>query len=811
MKRFARELLAAGRSLRRTPAVAISAVFSLTLGIGATVAIASAVDRALVQPLAFREPDRLVSIYRTGPQSDSWPFSASEYLFLAGASRELESFAVLRSATALVTLSTETRQVTRLRASGNFFGMLGVRPLRGRLIDTADDRVDQARVVVLSEEFWTTYLGRDPDVVGRSIQVDGEAALVVGIVPAGLRVPHGSRLLRADVWEPARFTRPELAPNAANIFLGVGRLARGASVAGAERELEAVHGDLVVVFPYARGESVRVTAIQPDGVKAVRMPLLLLLAAVAIVLLIAATNVACLLLARGVQRRREMAIRLALGANRWAVMRPALAESVLITVAGATCGFALALVGVRTIGAMTADRIPQLAGLALDSRMFAFALLLSLVVAALCGAGPAWRGTTVDPQDALRAGRGAGAGTDHHRALAILVIVEVSLSLVLLIGAGLALRGFSGLLRSNPGFDPSPVLTVETSVSPARYRDSSSVARFLEPALNAIGRLPGVEQVGAVSLMPYRNNGWNDNIRYEGQPGDDPGRLPSVEIRSATPGFFAATRQRVVRGRLFMDTDDSRTGAQRVVVVNEALALRDFPGRDPIGARFYASDSGFATIVGVVSDIRDGGRVGEPIGEAQPEMYWSYRQNDRDATTFNLLVRTTGSDPLAIARAVERALRSVDPDVAIVSLMPMNDVISGSVGRQRALFALLAAFAAIALLLASAGLYGVLSYVVAQRSRELGIRSALGGTTADMILLVTRRGMGWVAIGIAIGLITGAGVTRIMTSMLYGVDPLDPSTWVFATLVLGVFGLVATVVPAYRASRIDPALTLRAE
>ena len=797
----------ATRSLRHAPTVAVSAITCLALGIGATVAIASAIDRALLERLPFRDPERLVTVYRTTPQFNTGPFSAPNYTDLARESRRLASLAAVTPGTGLLALRDATTQVTTLRVTGNLFQTLGVRPLHGRLLTPDDDRADQPLTVVLSHELWRDRFGGDPGVVGSAIPVDGTPHRVVGVLPPAFRVPHGAQLLRAELWAPIRFTEGQLSRRRSNFLMTLGRLAPGATPAAAESELTQLFQRVVEQHPELRGESLRVLPLQAEGTRVVRTPLLLLFGAVVIVLLIASTNVASLLLARGVQREREIAIRAALGGGRWTVVRPVLAESLLIAAVGLLLGLALAWMGVRTIGALAAERVPQLAWMNLNPRLLAFALVLCGVVALLCGAAPAWRGTTIDPQEALRGGRGGGASRAHHHALNALVVGEVALSLMLLLSAGLVLKGFATLLDNNAGFDTSRVLTLEARVASTRYSDTSSVQRFLEPVLAEIQRIPNVESAAAISLIPYTNWGWNMNIRYEGQPGTDPTRLPLVENRVVTPSFFEVTGQRLRSGRLLRQSDDERNESPAVAVVNEALARRDFAGGDPVGKRFHTSDTTFVTIVGVVSDIRNFG----PVESPRPEVYWTYRQAARGSSGFPIMVRVRSADPTSVATAVQRAIRSVDPGAAVTNLMPMSEVAAKSLGRPRFYLTLLGAFAAVAVVLAIAGIYGVMSYVVAQRTRELGIRMALGSTATQTVRFVARQGMWLVAFGIAAGFVGAAFATRLLVSLLYGVSAFDPGTWALAALLLAAAGLAATLVPSFRATRVDPAITIRAE
>ena len=802
------DIRSAARGLMRAPTVALSGVLCLALGIGATAAISSAISRALFQSLPFREPERLVAVHRTTPHSGPlgrWPLSAPTYSDLAQRSRRIEGLAALSFGTALITLPSEAVQASQIYVTGDFFGTLGARAERGRLLGPDDDHVGQAPVAVLSDEFWRSRLGGDPSIVGKTLGLDGEPTTIVGITPPDFHVPHGFNVIRADVWTPIRFTAAQMAERRSNYLLVLGRLTSGASPSAAQSELRTVFAGIVAENPVLRGEDVRVAPLQAENVGAVRKPLLLLLGAVGMVLLIAATNVAAMLLARGVHRRREMAVRTALGASRWATMRPALVESLLITAVGVALGLGVAVAGVRTIGALAGSQLPQLAGLSVDSRVLVFALALSLVVAVACGIAPAWRGAAVDPQDALRGGRGGGAGREQHRALRALVVLEIALSLVLLLGAGLTLKGFAGLLGNDPGFETAHVLTLTVTTAPARYATRPAQTAFLEPAVEAIGALPGVESAGSISLIPFVNWGNNGGIRYEGRPNEDPSRRPIVEFRRVTPSFFTVTHQRLLAGRLLRRSDADST-APLVVVVNQALVDRDLKGVDPIGKRFHLSDTSFATIVGVVSNIRNFG----PFTDPAPEMYWTYPATETWAS-FPLMIRVKRGDPAAIAPAVRAAIRAIDPTAAVANVQPMPEVIATSLGQPRFYLSLLGAFAVVALVLAVAGLYGVLSYAVAQRTRELGIRSALGSTPSALMGLMAWEGMRLVAIGLVIGAVGGALVTRLLTFALYGVSPLDVSTWCGAILLMFIAGLLATLVPSRRATQVNPIIAIQTE
>jgi putative ABC transport system permease protein len=803
------DLRNAARALLRAPTVTASAVLCLTLGLGATTAIASAIDRALVQPLPFRQSDRLITAYRTAPQANDWPTAPAKYLDVARATRQLSALAATGWDTQLLSVGDRNEQVDIIRVTGNFFPMLGVTSgVHGRLITAADDSAGHDLVMVLSDELWRKEFAADPRIIGRTLRLDGKPCTVIGILPPDFHVAHGDGAIHADVWVPMRFTASEAANRFSNFLQVTGRLAPGATVQSADAELKAILTRLIEQYPGMAGESMRAVGMQAEGVRTVRTPLLMLFGAVVGVLLIAAVNVASLLLARGLARRREMAVRTALGGTRWAIMRPVLLESLLLAGVGAALGLALAWVGVRTIGALAGDQITPLEGLSIDFRIVAFAILLSLVVAILCGAVPAWRTASIDPQEALAGSRGTTGGRREQRALSALVIAEVGLSLVLLVGAALVLRGFVALTHRNPGFDPEHLLTMHVALPSEKYaQDSSAVRRFLTPALAAIDRIPGVAAAGSINSMPYDSWGNSFNIRYEGVPGSEMEKLPLADDRVVAPGFFAVTQQRVLAGRTLRDDDDLRPGVPEVAVVNEALAKRDFPGQSPVGKRFHETDSTYTTIIGEVSDIRNAGPFDAPV----PEVDFPYNQQDREETAYSLMIRVKGDDPTAVTSSVRAVVHDLDPEAAVSEVRTMPQVMAHSMGAPRFYLTLLAAFAVVALILAVAGVYGVLSYAVEQRMRELGIRRALGSSASELLQLVTRRGLVMIASGVTVGLVAGFLLTRVLIGLLYGVSPIDGPSWLAATAVLAAAGILASLIPALRAAKADPLIAIRVE
>ncbi len=805
------ELRSAARGLVRAPTVSIAAILCLALGLGGTCAIASALDRVLIRSLPFRSPDRLVTVYRTSPKFRTLPFSVANYLDFAHDPRQLEGLAALAFKTGLLALPDRAMQVDIYRVTGNLLPLLGVHDVQGRVLTPADDAAGSPPVVVLSNALWRDALGADPAILGRTIRLDGVTRTVVGILPSGFRVPHGGEVLEADLWVPTQFTAEERSRRFFNHLKVLGRLAPGApgaTVASAEAELQATAAHLDALYPEMRGESIVATTMQQDGVRAVRTPLLLLFGAVLAVLLIASVNVASLLLARGLARRREMAVRTALGGARWVIMRPVLIESLLLASTGGVIGLGLASIGIRLIRTLAVRELPQLTGLSVDFRIVAFAMGLVIIIAGLAGAIPAWRTAAVDPGEALGGGRGSSGARGQHRVLSVLVVTELALSLTFLVGAGLVLRGFATLTHKEPGFDAHAILTLSASVAPDRYDgDSIILRRFLNPVLARIGQLPGVAGAGSIHCLPYACWGSNFNALYEGQPDVEASKRPEVEERAVSPGYVQALGMRLVRGRALRDDDDRRASSPRVALANEALVARDFPGQDPIGKRFRAgSDTGWATIVGVVSNVRNFGPTSDPV----PEMYFPYAQDGLD-DRIPIVVRVKGDDPTAIIPSVRAIIHDIDPQAAVSRVRPMTQVMAASVGTPRFYLTLLGTFALVALVLAIAGLYGVMSYVVVQRRRELGIRSALGGSRSAILRHVSQRGVGLIAVGVLFGLAGAAALTRVLGTMLYGVSPLDGQAWLVTTSALAVAGLIATLVPAFRAARVDPVIAMRVE
>jgi predicted permease len=801
-----RQIRLAARSLTRTPLVTGAAVVSLALGLGATTAVFSAVNAALLGGLPFEDPDALVAVFRTTPHFRNGPFAPGNFRDLRDHTRTLSALGAISQGTGLLKRSEGTTQISAYEVSGDVFPLLGVRPVLGRLIGPEDERLEAPPVAVLSGEAFRSHFGADPSVVGTTLSVDGEIVTVIGVLPEDFRIPHRTRNMESEIWVPYRPSLEHAQSRRSNYLLLVGRLAGGATVQEAETELVSLMAGIAETYPEIRGESVRLGSMWHESAGPIRGPLLLMLGAVAMVLLIAVANVASLMLARGARRRHEMALRTALGATRGVIVRTVLLESAVLAAAGIAIGLFVAWAGVRVIGQLGATLYPQLQGLTLDARVFGFALGVTALVAVLAGTLPGWQISGSDPQDALRSGSArTGITRSHHRLLRSLVVAELATSAVLLVGAGLLLRAFLGLLDRDPGFETESLLTLVVDVSPDRYQEVGANHAFLQPGMEAVRNLSGVEAAATISLIPYAGWGNNFNTRYEGVSGDET-QFPLTESRVVSPGIFATFGQALLRGRLFEASDITLEDTPPNVVVNQALVRRDFPDGDAIGKRFHLSETVLATIVGVVSDIRNFG----PIEDPRPEAYFNIMQGSSSRTRFPVVVRVTG-DPEARATSIASALRTVDPDAAVTRVRSMDAVISASLRRQRFYMILLGSFALVAVVLAVTGLYGVISYAVAQRTRELGIRAALGSSRSRTLGFVLRDAALLALGGLAVGIVAGMLLTRLLEGMLYGVHPLSAAVWTGALLALFGTTVLAALVPAVRAARVDPLEAIRYE
>ncbi len=799
-----RELRRAWRTLRRAPVVFAACVFCMAIGLGSAATIYSVADRVLLRPVDFDEAHRLVSIFRALPSSRELPFSAPNFVDIAG-EPSAEGIAAFASTSRLLALGDRYEPSFVIRTSGQFFNVLRTRALHGRVLLPSDDVPDAPAVVVVSYEYWRSHLGGSPGIVGSSLRLDGEPHEVVGVLPPRFRITNSGTTYAGELWVPMRFSESELRQRTSNFLRVFGRLGSQQQPEGLQAALIQRFAPLLEAYPELEGHSIAVTPLVHDAAGSARRSLALLIVATFVVLIIAVINVSSLLLARGISRQRELGVRTALGATRWEVMRPVFAEGIVIALCGWVTGLGLALLALKMVVALGSTRITQLEYAAVDLRTAGVALLAAIVAALAGTAAPAWRAALALPADVLRGGRGSGA-QHQHRTLAALVVIEGALAVTLLISAGLVTKGFVRAMNEDPGFDVARVLTLRVRVAPTDFPADRAATAFLTPALEAIQRIPGVEAAGAISQLPYNEWGWNAWVRYEGRPEVPPTERPLIETRNITPGFFAATGQQLVAGRL-LDARDMMDGdtIQRVVV-NSALAARDFPDGDILGKRFFLGERPIE-IVGVVSDIRNFG----PLTEPRPEAYWTFAQRHPQAVGYSLVIRTQQANPAVIAADVEQALRAVYPGVAVSRVKPMQVVMRESIGWPRFIFALFATLAGVALLLSLAGLFGILNYSVEQRRRDFAIRAALGAPPARLRRYVLSGAGRLVAMSLALGAAVSWGVTRLMASLLFGVEPRDAAVWTVALVSMALAGIAAAAGPAWRASRVQPMTVMRAE
>jgi predicted permease len=798
------DLRLALRGLRRAPGFALVAALTLALGIGATTAIFSAVHAVVLRPLPFREPERLVRVYATSPATTpSDEVSPKTFAVWRRQNRSFARIAPIETrGVAFVDGARAPEQVTGVRTTADYFPLLGVRPLRGRTFTAEEDAPGRDRVVVLSHALWMRRFGGDPGVVGRSVRLDAVPVTVVGVMQPAFDVSPGG----VDLWAPIAFTAEQETTVETGYLDVVARLRPGVTAERAQEELTALVR-AQAERPADRTRGARLVPYLDDLVGAYRPRLYVLLGAVGLVLLIACVNVANLLLARGVGRAREMAVRAALGAGRGRVVRQLLVESTVLGLAGGAAGVTLAAWMLGALKAMSPDGVPRLADARLDARVLAFALAVTLASSLLFGLLPARRAARPELQSALRDGARAVAGATRDRVRQSLVALEVALSLVLLVGAGLLIRSAAATQRVDPGLDPANVWSGWVALPSAAYPDHGRVLRTHERILDSVRGLRDVESAAAVSVAPFAGLRALGLFVPEGRPLDRDGAL-LANLRLASPELFATLRIPVRQGRDFSVRDDS--AAPPVVVVNEAFARRAWPGESAVGKRLYggASTPGRAPVprevVGVVGATHEDGLR----EERRPAVYLPIRQVGAGSwqavqNSLFLVARTRGQ-PLAVTRQVEQAARAADPTLPVNGVRSLEQRMAESLATARFNTRLLAALGAAGLVLALVGIYGVIAYFVGQRTREIGVRMALGARPGQVVALVVRQGMRPVLAGIALGAIAAAAVTRVLASQLYGVGATDPLTFVAVTAVVAVAAALAAAIPARRAARVDP-------
>jgi putative ABC transport system permease protein len=800
------------RTLARSPGVTVVALLTLALGIGANTAIFSIVNTVVLRPLPYVTPERLVVFGDSGMEAGEPAIGTIGYTTfddLRRATRTFDAMAAVRSWVPTLAAGGEAERLAGMRVSWNYFAMLGVEPAIGSGFTPEQDRPGQWQVVLLSDGLWRRRFGADPAVVGRSITMNDLTFRIAGVMPAGFEPVVSARYYKpAELWAPLGYdTTLGYACRSCQHLRALGRIAPGRSAGEAGAELAALRQQLAAEHPgdYDQSE-MSISLLQDEVAGPVRPVLFVLLGAAGFVLLIACANVANLLLARATVRSHEMALRSALGAGRARLVRQLLTEALVLGAAGGALGVGLAWLSFHWLAGLAPVSIPRMEQLSLDGRVLAFALLVSLATALIFGLIPALRASSAGVQSAAGADPRITAGRVSGRARQLLIVADLALALVLLAGSGLMLKSVSRLLQIDPGFSADRVLTLQLSLVGTAYREDAAVLSFIERAIEHVQALPGVEAAAMAGQVPLGGSRDSWGFHIEGRVPANPAEDPNVERYSVTPDYFRVLGIPLRRGRLI--TDEDRPGSLPVIVLGESTARALWPGQDPIGQRVRigsATSGPWRTVVGVAGDVRHADLA------ATPTLQMYLPQAQVTDSFLVLAVRSATADAGALPSQVRGVIRSLDPAVPIYDVATMAALVGRAVAERRFVMQLLGAFAALALLLAGVGLYGVVSYAVAQRTRELGLRVALGARPADILRLVLGSGAGTIAAGLAAGL-TGAFVTsRFLEAQLFEVRAGDPWTLGAAMLALAAVAAVAHILPARRALRVDPVIALRQE
>jgi putative ABC transport system permease protein len=784
--------------LARNPGVTALAVIALALGIGGNTAVFSVVNAVLLRPLPVYAPDRLVWIWANSPSRNlAYAFTAySTYAAWKAGSPSFESMSAYSPGSATLTIGDDPEQVDILRVNASFFHMLGVNPIAGRDFLAQEDEPGAPKVAILEYGVWERRLGRDRNAIGRAIHLDGESVTVVGVLPRGFSFPNRV----ADVYVP--IARSTVRGTAGAPSVGAyGRLKPGVPIERAQAELDAVSQQLAASYPTMKGRGAHIWRVRDFTVRDVRLTLLVLLGAVGLVLLIACANVANLLLVRASARQREIALRTALGAGRWRILRQLLTESVMLGISGGAAGLALAYAGIKLLPHYGPDRIPFLKETSLDGRVLAFALVTSLLTGIIFGLAPAIAAFRTRIYETLKEGSiAAGESRARYRFRGALVVIEVAIALLLTIGATLMMRTLLHLQATSPGFEAEGVLTASITLPIAKYSKPEQRIGFYWQVLDRMAAMPGAQAASMVSLVPLGGSNTGVNMMVEGQPPPRPEDTPIFWQRIIDPAYFRLMRIPLLRGREFAEQD---AGSPRVAIINETMAHRYWPGVDPLGKRF-GSGKNWLAIVGIVGDVKFTTLTKDP----DPEFYEPYRQ--APIAEMNLTVRTA-SDPLRLAPALRQAVLEIDRAQPISRVTSMAQRVDDAVGTPRLAALLLVVFGTIALLLAAVGIYGVISFSVARRTREIGVRIALGAGGRDVLRMVVGQAVMLAVIGVAVGIGGAVALTRVIQGMLFGVNATDPLAYMAVSALLIAIAALAAYVPARRASRVSPSVALRYE
>jgi putative ABC transport system permease protein len=793
------------RQLRRNPGFTAIALITLALGIGANTAIFSVVRGVLLRQLPYAAPETLVRVFSTF-EGELSAVSPADFNDWGRQSKLVSGLSATDVSTVNLTGSGTAERFRQARVSANAFQVLGVKPALGRAFLPGEDKVDAQRVVILSDGLWRRRFGSDPRIIGKQITLDGYATEVVGVAPPEMRYPAP-----VDMWLTTRFDAVDLSDSnrGARWVEVVGRLAPGVSMQQASSEIAAIAKRLEQQDPkHNTGYGTRLIPLQDEMVGSVRVPLLVLLIAVGFVLLIACANVASLMLGRTAARETEMAVRTALGAGRGRLVRQLLTESVCLALLGGVLGLGLALLGTRALIAMAPRDIPRMVDVHVDASVLLYTLATTAIAALMFGSLPAFHASVGKLASTLReGGRGSRGRPGSARARGALVVAEITLALMLLTGAGLMLKSFGRLREVNPGFVPEHLSTFSVSLSPVKYETLEQQRAFATTLLDQVNRIPDVDTAGLSFDLPIVGGSFAISFKVVGEPDRPPNDEPGAQLRVASPGYFKAMGIPLKRGRGIEAGD--RAGGPRALVISEETARLYFKGQDPIGKRLefgWGRDGVRLTgeVVGIVGDVRQ-----RSLGEGvSPHAYAAYDQWPIDELT--VVMRTKG-DPQSALRSARSIVAALDKDLPVYAAYTLESMVSRSLGQPRFYLTLLSVFAVLAVVLAAVGIYGVIAYTVQQRTRELGIRMALGASGDHVVAMVVGRGILLAVAGIALGTAGAFAVTRVMRSLLFGVSERDPATFIAVAALLAAVALIASWIPARRAAKVDPLVAMRTE
>ena len=790
------------RMLLKNPGFTVVAVVALALGIGANTAIFSVVNTVLLRSLPYHDPDRIMFVNESKvPQFPEFSVSPGNFLEWQKQSTSFEKLAASFSRPYnLVVAGADPEQVRGARVSAGLFEMLGVSPSQGRTFTDEEDQPGRENVVILGHGLWKRRFGGDPNIVGQSITLSASSYTVIGIMPATFQFPDRE----TEFWAPIAFTARQAQQHGSHYLVVVGRLKRDVTAGQAAVEMQSIAARLAEQHPNSNaGWSTNIFPLQEYEVRDIKSGLFFLLGAVALVLLIACTNVANLLLARSTARQKEIAIRSALGASRLRVVRQLLTESIVLAAVGGAIGLLLAFWGIKSLLALAPEDLPRIKDVVIDLRVLGFTLIVTMVTGIIFGLAPALQASNPNLNETLKeAGRGTTAG--RHRVRSGLVVVEVALALMLLVSSGLLIRSFLSLQRVNPGFDASNALTMNIALPGRKYARSDQYVAFFSQLIESTSALPGVVAAGVSQSFPIQND-FLVGFSIKGRPPAAPGEDRSTNYYAVSTGYFKAMGIPLLKGRYFTEQDNNNT--QPVAIINETMARTYFPDEDPIGKGIDLSQGPaerIREIVGIVGDVKQ-------YGLSQPATLQTYEPFLQMPFSGVTLVVRTENNPVLLSDAIRSQVQAIDNEQPVSRIRTLDQIIAGSVQKERFLMLLLGVFAAVAMILAAVGLYGVMNYAVTQRTHEIGIRMALGARAPNVLTLIVGHGMMLALIGVTIGLAGAFAATRLMSTLLFGVGTKDPLTFAGISVLLIIVALVACLVPARRATKVDPMQALRHE